>query len=325
MSVKRLKLYQPDSTEIKEIIFPEEVWIIIWSYLDFKTIQKTCTQVSKSWLEMIRSSKLSWEMRLQHRFTFFKLDLLEVEDFKDILDRWKNLRAIHFKSELDFAKFQLSLKSHKSLKKIVISSGPFLYNEECMRGCMDGCLFCRLGEVTKYWIDPEHLLAPTDAIKNVITMEEMDLDFFCEDFAMRQNDWDLTNLETIRISYRTYYKTATTKPELSFRFKKLKKLEISNVQIGIDELLDILNFLGNTKNVKISASLEVKSDLNEEETKDIFNQALEIVKEQFPFPDVRILDLKIFESMNTINYGESGATLTTTDPDSEMESSDFEI
>ena len=321
MSVKRLKLSQPDSTEIKDIIFPEEVWIIIWSYLDFKSIQKTCTQVSKSWLEMIRSSKLSWEMRLQHRFSFFKLDLLEVKDFNDILDHWKNLRVIHFKSELDFTRFQLSLKTHKSLKKIVISSGPILYNKECMHGCMNEC---PLGNVTKFWIDPEHLLAPTDAIKNVITME-MDLDGFCEDFAMRQNDWDLTNLETLKISYRRYYKTATPKLKLSFRFKNLKKLEISNVRIGIDELLDILNFLGNTKNVKISASLEVGSVLDEEETKGIFNQALEIVKEKFPFPDVRIIDLNIYESMNSINYGEKGATLTTTDPDSEMESSDLEV
>ena len=104
----------------------------------------------------------------------------------------------------------------------------------------------------------------------------------------------------------------------------LKKLEISHVRIEINELLDVLHFLGNTKNVKISASLEVMSDLDEEETEDIFNQALEIVRENFPFPD-RILDLNIYESMNSINYGEKGATLTTTDPDSEMESSDLEI
>ena len=266
---------------------------------------------------MIRNSKLSWEMRLQHRFSFFKLDILEVEDFNDILDRWKNLRAIHFKSELEFTRFQLSLKTHKSLKKIVISSGPFLYNAESPFG--------PLGDVTKYWIDPEHLLAPTVAIKNVITMENMCLDYFCEEFAMRQNDWDLTNLETLKISDWGSYGTTIPKPELHCRFKNLKRLVISLVRMAINELLDILNFLGNTKNVKISASLEVLSDLSEEETKDIFNQALQMVKEQFPFPNVRILDLEIFESMNTINYGESGATLTTTDPDSEMESSDFEI
>ena len=101
----------------------------------------------------------------------------------------------------------------------------------------------------------------------------------------------------------------------------LKKLEISHVRIEINELLDVLHFLGNTKNVKISASLEVLSYLDEEETKDIFNQALEIVRENFPFPDVRIQDLKIYESMNSINflhnvrfsicYGENGAMLKT--------------
>ena len=41
MSVKRLKLSQSDTTEIKEIIFPEEVWMIIWSYLDFFIDMKT--------------------------------------------------------------------------------------------------------------------------------------------------------------------------------------------------------------------------------------------------------------------------------------------
>ena len=310
MSLERPVTSISSSTETKEVIFPEEIWIIIWSYLDFKTLQKTCTQVSKSWLEMIRSSKLSWEMRLQHRFTFFKLDLLEVEDFNAILDHWKNLRVIHFSNEPEFARFQLSLKSHKSLKKIVISSGAFLYYKE-YKDPFDSDL---LGEVTKYWIDPEHLLAPTDAIKNVITMEKMDEGCFCEEFAMRQNDCDLTNLETLKISYWRSYETAMPKPKLTFKFKNLKRLELSHVRIPINELLDILHFLGNTKNVKISASLEVKSNWRKrEETKDIFNQAFEIVKEKFPFPDVRILDLNIYGSRNSINYGEKGATFTKTD------------
>ena len=319
MSLEKPAKSSPSCMEIEEVIFPEEIWIIIWSYIDFKTVQKTCTRVSKSWLEMIRSSKLSWEMRLQHRFSFFKLDLLQVEDFNDILYHWKNLRVIHFKSELEFARFQLVLKSHKSLKKIMISSTSALYAE--------GSPFPSdsLGIAIKYWIDPGHLLTQTDTIKNVITME-MSLDCFFKEFAMRQNDWDLTNLETLKISYRRSYETAIPKPELPFRFKNLKKLEISQVRIEINELLDILQFLGNTKNVKISASLDVISDVDEEETKYIFNQALEIVKEKFPFPDVRILDLYIYGSMNSISYDESGVTLTTNDPDLDMESSsDFEI
>ena len=56
-------------------------------------------------------------------------------------------------------------------------------------------------------------------------------------------------------------------------------------------------------------------ELDEEATKDIFNEALEIVNEMFPFPDGRIRVLEIFETNNRqnrqyINYGEGGATLT---------------
>ena len=65
---------------------------------------------------------------------------------------------------------------------------------------------------------------------------------------------------------------------------------------------------------------------NEEDyTKEIFDEALEILLEKFPFPDKRILKLKIYEARVynwswweyespqrfSINYGESGATLTT--------------
>ena len=47
----------------EQLILPQEVWILIWSFLDFKTLQKICIRVSKSWMEMIRSSKLSWEVK----------------------------------------------------------------------------------------------------------------------------------------------------------------------------------------------------------------------------------------------------------------------
>ena len=57
----------------------------------------------------------------------------------------------------------------------------------------------------------------------------------------------------------------------------------------------MLNCLGNTENLKISASFEVLSvnDLDEKETKDIFKEAFEIIDDKFPHPCSRILDLKI--------------------------------
>ena len=115
--------------------------------------------------------------------------------------------------------------------------------------------------------------------------------------------------------------------ELLFKFKHLKELVIS-IEINIDFLVDMLLFLVNTENLKISASFEVLSvnDLDEKETKDIFKEAFEIINEKFPHPCSRILDLKITEAYPyrherrpefSISYGLSGAKLTTIGDNSE--------
>ena len=105
-------------TEIEDV--REEILIEIWSYFDFDTLQKTCTRVSKSWLGMIRNSKLSWKMKLRDT----RPGQLGVTDFNAILSQWQDLRELHFSSEQDFAKFRLSLNSNKPepLEKIVIPS-----------------------------------------------------------------------------------------------------------------------------------------------------------------------------------------------------------
>ena len=232
-------------------------------------------------------------MKLQQTFYYpdvfsNQMDMFGVKDFNAMLFHWKNLRVLHFSSEPDFAKFRLILDSHKSLEKIVIpSSGPALHTK--------GTYLERTswGWVTEYWIDPSHLLTPTETIKNVVKLK-IDLNSLPEDFAMKQNDCDLTNLETVII-----YKDITVAPktELLFRFKNLKNLVI-RLETNISYLLDILRFLGKTKNMKIMANLEVKDGYlgpGREEAEDIFNQALEIVKEKFPSPDWRILHLNISE------------------------------
>ena len=115
----------PRSTMIGEIVLPEKILIQILSYLDFKTVQKACTQVSKSWLELIRSSKLSREMKLPRLFR------IEEVDFNAFFNNWKNLRVLHFSSgdEPGRGKFAKSLKTHKSLKKIVIPCKLDLYED----------------------------------------------------------------------------------------------------------------------------------------------------------------------------------------------------
>ena len=174
---------------------PEEVLIEIWSHLDFDTLQKTCTRVSNSWLGMIRNSKLSWKMKLRDT----RLGLLGVTDFNAILSQWEDLRELHFSSEQDFAKFRLSLNSNKPepLEKIVIPSMIEFETE----WTINDVVHFSVARVTKYWIDPKHLLAPLDEIKNVINLTmRLRGPVFPEEFAMRQNDCDFTNLENLEIS-----------------------------------------------------------------------------------------------------------------------------
>ena len=117
-------------------------------------------------------------------------------------------------------------------------------------------------------------------------------------------------------------------------------LGIKQIFTNAHSLLDIVRFLGNTTNLKISAELKMMRDYavtNERDpTKIIFDEALGILIEKFPFPDKRILKLKIFETKVyhwslyeptdeyhesplrfSINYGESGATLTASGEESD--------
>ena len=69
--------------------FPTELWLMIFGYLDWKTLQKKATLVCNSWLEMIRKCpKLSGEVRLRS-------DKIEKEDIVAILSRWEQLKVLH--------------------------------------------------------------------------------------------------------------------------------------------------------------------------------------------------------------------------------------
>ena len=239
-------------------------------------------------------------MKFRQKFSY-DLVFLAVDDFNAILFHWENLRVLHFSSEWEFVRLHLSygLSSHKSLEKIVIPSGPGLFTKY-------GTLW---GVVTKYWLDPRHIFAP-DAVKNAIKLK-IYIERLSEEFAMQQNCCDLSNLETLEIyqyptSEKNSFLTAMLRRrgmsyydpipnnELLSRFKNLKALVIE-VEIHIDFLLDLVRLLGITKTLKISVTVEVKSDYDEQYTKEIFTEALKVMKEKFPFPAIRIMDLKIFE------------------------------
>ena len=292
-------------TEINEM--PGEILMEFWSYLDFYTVQKICTRVSKSWLEMIRNSNLSWKMKLRDT----RPGLLTVTEFNARLSQWQDLRELHFSSQQDFVKFRFSLKSKKSLEKIVIPSRIQFRT----KWPSNGFPLFNILTITKYWIDPKHLSTPLDEIKNVIELK-MCGSVIHEEFAMRQNgDCDFTYLENLEISGVFYdERSAVNFISMLSRCRELKNLETGHrLVIYIHYLLDILRFLGDMKNLKISVCFKVFNDLGEEATKEIFIKALEIVREKFPFPDSRILKLEILEDRRSKTkigwkiYGESGA------------------
>ena len=139
------------------------------------------------------------------RRTSYYEDKLEVKDFNAILSHWNDLRVIQLSSEPDFDKFHLSLNSHESLEKIVIPSTFQLYFDHTFWGIS-----------TKYYIDPSHLLTPADIVRNVIEITSSTLESFAGEFALRKNDWDLTNLESLQICVFSIF---TPKTEFLLRFK----------------------------------------------------------------------------------------------------------
>ena len=119
---------------------PREVWIKIWSHLDFETLQKTCTLVSKTWFEEIRNSaNLSGEMTLKISWRS------DMENMNKILSHWKKLKVLCVGSSYKkigsvLKRFELSeqaiqeahmsstefgfgidLTSHYLLRKIIVS------------------------------------------------------------------------------------------------------------------------------------------------------------------------------------------------------------
>ena len=48
------------------IALSREMWLYVWGFLDFNTLQRSCTRVSKQWLKEIRNStRLSGVMSLK--------------------------------------------------------------------------------------------------------------------------------------------------------------------------------------------------------------------------------------------------------------------
>ena len=133
---------------------PKEIWVKIWSLVDFKTMQKSCTVVCKNWREGIRgNASLSDHMTLNN-------EQKSLEDINEVLSNWEALKIVRMSSEMSNDEL-LQLAPHPSLEKII-------FPMEFELGI--------LGRVTKVCFDLKNKSTRTTSIENVVELHL--LDFF---------------------------------------------------------------------------------------------------------------------------------------------------
>ena len=139
-------------------MLPKEIWVEIWSRVEFRTRQKSCTLVCKDWFEGIRgNASLSGEMALNN----FQRSL---EDINLVLSHWEKLRIVQMSSELSNVDF-LQLAPHSSLEKII-------FQKEFQLGIW--------GKVTKACFDLKNKSSGTNSIENIVELHLVNLFESCQ-------------------------------------------------------------------------------------------------------------------------------------------------
>ena len=253
--------------ELLDFYLPVEVWVHAWSFLDFNTRQKICTLVSKTWLNQIRNSSiLSGEMKISTSDTNY-FEEFEISDA--VLLRWKKLKVLHVKSETEIQHFG-SFSEHKLLEKIVVwsrdSPGNRIKSKE----------LGSWGVVTQSWFNPKHPLNPA-TLENVVAIE-IYLHKIPPNFEMKEMAQRMKNLENLQISGTTIANVS----EIISSFKNLKNVDFDTNCQHQDLIVTLNNMAG--LNLKISGKIYVNGgeEIRDEESRDIFEEAVEILNEKFP-------------------------------------------
>ena len=258
----------------QEMRLPQEMLIKTLSFLDFDTLQKTCTRVSKLWFGVIRNStELSGEMRLKTNYiipgierpVFVEKHIIGVKDINAVLSNWKKLRVLHVNNEKDIMQFGINLTLHELLEKIVVSHTIYLEKLD------------KWAWVNKFWFDPKQFWTPAK-LENVMALK-IDLRFD-ENFPT-DTTWDTIKNEMKNLEELVIIGDLTkSKLEYSFYPKHLKKIGFDLV-VRSDDLLEILEIIGSINQLVVSGSIFVSHRLNTERAKNLFETAIEIIEENF--------------------------------------------
>ena len=285
------------SSESSKSNLPTEVWILTWSFLDFNTVQKKCTLVSKEWLNRIRNStRLSGEMIL-------RLKNLNVKDINDALSRWPKLKVLHLSDcncnyrscNCNGSRLSKLVSHWEKSNKFGLNTEMFgvnLTNNELLRKIIvpKSMPFVELGDwekVFKVWFDPKNW-TPAN-LENVNNLR-IYLDHIPRKLEMMQIGQVLVNVEELYITGKRG-PTRDAKFESLFisslgnlllGFKKLKEVLIV-VSVDMTDFLKFLRAIANLKNVKCWLNVcTVHGHLEKRYVERVFKKGFKIVENTFP-------------------------------------------
>ena len=149
------------------IYLPKEVWVQIWSFLDFETLHKICRTVCKTWFVDIRESG-----RLSGRLKIRNCELQDNE-LKKILSNWEKLKVLELckATEIDLS------VTHKFLNKVI---NPFDgEDEEIMNNSLNNNAILEK-TVNKIWFDPSKStpMSCQDSIIDITLKSDLENDVY---------------------------------------------------------------------------------------------------------------------------------------------------
>ena len=262
---------QTSNSKTELPLLPTEVWIKIWSFLDFNTLQKVCTRVSTKWFWDIRNSALlSGEMKLKR--TIYnkkgKIKNLSDEDFNTLLSHWLKLKTLYLngqesteKIKSDILSKKINFKANTLLERIVVDETFYrgLDQDEALKE-FGNDKFSRRITVQQIWIDPKTVKA-NDAPFNLENILYITINGSLKNENLKKIGSMLINLETLEIVDAN----DTLDFEWISSFQNLKTLKIVQELFDENHLVANINY-ENLKKITALKNLQLSCGL----TGDIF-------------------------------------------------------
>ena len=135
---------------------PKEMWIHIWSFIDFDTLQKICTEVCKSWLDEIRdSAQLSSKLQIDN-------EGLNAEEINEVLFHWPRLKVLELTEEMYdyqgeegyYYEDQIDFKLCPDLRKVIYKNDRKVSFDSLGLFTNRNITIAQL-EIMRFWFDPK--------------------------------------------------------------------------------------------------------------------------------------------------------------------------